>query len=148
MDTYSYISENGVVRQIEDLIAKAKNEEQDTDIAANRTAINTLSASVEQKLKQKATALGTVFIDAANETELLSKIGKYTKENQYAKKPGEAVLFGGGWSGKQYGMFLVQRVDGVRYVIYYLGQSKLLQGAYNVNTETLESAYQAACTPL
>lgn len=29
MDTYSYISENGTVRQIEDLLAKAKNEEQD-----------------------------------------------------------------------------------------------------------------------
>lgn len=32
MDTYSYISENGTVRQIEDLIAKAKNEEQDESI--------------------------------------------------------------------------------------------------------------------
>ncbi len=46
MDTYSYISENGTVRQIEDLIAKAKNEEQDTEIAANRTAINALSGRV------------------------------------------------------------------------------------------------------
>lgn len=34
MDTYSYISENGTVRQIEDLIAKAKNEEQDESIRA------------------------------------------------------------------------------------------------------------------
>lgn len=34
MDTYSYISENGTVRQIEDLLAKAKNEEQDIRIAA------------------------------------------------------------------------------------------------------------------
>lgn len=34
MDTYSYISENGTVRQIEDLLAKAKNEEQDTRILA------------------------------------------------------------------------------------------------------------------
>lgn len=46
MDTYSYISENGTVRQIEDLIAKAKNEEQDTEIGANRTAINALSGRV------------------------------------------------------------------------------------------------------
>lgn len=34
MDTYSYISENGTVRQIEDLLAKAKNEEQDTRLQA------------------------------------------------------------------------------------------------------------------
>lgn len=33
MDTYSYISENGTTRQIEDLIAKAKNEEQDARIS-------------------------------------------------------------------------------------------------------------------
>lgn len=46
MDTYSYISENGTVRQIEDLIAKAKNEEQDAGIAENRTAINALSGRV------------------------------------------------------------------------------------------------------
>ncbi len=34
MDTYSFISENGTVRQIEDLIAKAKNEEQDERLDA------------------------------------------------------------------------------------------------------------------
>ena len=34
MDTYSFISENGTIRQIEDLIAKAKNEEQDARLDA------------------------------------------------------------------------------------------------------------------
>ena len=48
MDTYSYISENGTVRQIEDLIAKAKNEEQDTEIASLRSRVST----VEQEVKR------------------------------------------------------------------------------------------------
>lgn len=40
MEEYSYISENGNVRQIRDLVAKAKDEEQDTAISglAGRTA--------------------------------------------------------------------------------------------------------------
>lgn len=32
METYSYISENGTVRQIEDLLAKARNDEQDVQL--------------------------------------------------------------------------------------------------------------------
>lgn len=32
METYSYISENGTVRQIEDLLAKARNDEQDEQL--------------------------------------------------------------------------------------------------------------------
>lgn len=40
MDTYSYISENGTVRQIEDLLAKAKNEEQDLQLQQLRTDVN------------------------------------------------------------------------------------------------------------
>ena len=32
METYSYISENGTVRQIEDLIAKARDDEQDVQL--------------------------------------------------------------------------------------------------------------------
>lgn len=48
MDTYSYISENGTVRQIEDLIAKAKNEEQDAEITSLRSRVST----VEQEVKK------------------------------------------------------------------------------------------------
>lgn len=48
MDTYSYISENGTVRQIEDLIAKAKNEEQDTEITSLRNRVS----AVEQEVRK------------------------------------------------------------------------------------------------
>lgn len=48
MDTYSYISENGTVRQIEDLIAKAKNEEQDAEITSLRSRVS----AVEQEVKK------------------------------------------------------------------------------------------------
>lgn len=40
MDTYSYISENGTVRQIEDLLAKARDDAQDADISQLRTDVN------------------------------------------------------------------------------------------------------------
>lgn len=38
MDEYSFISENGTVRQIRDLVAKAKDEEQDVRITALETS--------------------------------------------------------------------------------------------------------------
>lgn len=40
MDTYSYISENGTVRQIEDLLAKARDDAQDADISQLRADVN------------------------------------------------------------------------------------------------------------
>lgn len=40
MDTYSYISENGAVRQIEDLLAKARDDAQDADISQLRADVN------------------------------------------------------------------------------------------------------------
>ena len=46
MDTYSYISENGTVRQIEDLIAKAKNEEQDAEITSLRSRVSAVEQEV------------------------------------------------------------------------------------------------------
>lgn len=39
MDEYSFISENGTVRQIRDLVAKAKDEEQDGRLNALETAV-------------------------------------------------------------------------------------------------------------
>lgn len=39
MDEYSFISENGTVRQIRDLVAKAKDEEQDGRLATLETAV-------------------------------------------------------------------------------------------------------------
>ena len=39
MDEYSFISENGTVRQIRDLVAKAKDEEQDGRLSALETAV-------------------------------------------------------------------------------------------------------------
>ena len=148
MDTYSYISENGTVRQIEDLLAKAKNEEQDTEIQANRNAINALSASVEQKLKRKLTSAGGLDIAAANGREFLLKAGQYLAEMGTLENVGEAVLVGGAWSGNQYGMMLAQKPDAIRYVIYFLGQFVILQGTYNIRSGSLETAYQVAATPL
>lgn len=46
MDTYSYISENGTVRQIEDLLAKAKNEEQDAEITSLRSRVSAVEQEV------------------------------------------------------------------------------------------------------
>ena len=53
MDTYSYISENGTVRQIEDLLAKAKNEEQDEKILALEQAVGRESYEFGEKLTGK-----------------------------------------------------------------------------------------------
>lgn len=43
MDEYSFISENGTVRQIRDLLAKAKDEEQDGRIAQLETEMSVVS---------------------------------------------------------------------------------------------------------
>lgn len=48
MDTYSYISENGTVRQIEDLLAKAKNEEQDAEITSLRSRVSAVEQEVQK----------------------------------------------------------------------------------------------------
>lgn len=49
MDEYSFISENGTVRQIRDLIAKAKDEEQDVRLDTLESAVSGGSYSYTEK---------------------------------------------------------------------------------------------------
>lgn len=51
MDEYSYISENGTVRQIRDLIAKAKDEEQDASIADLASSLSSGLSGLESALQ-------------------------------------------------------------------------------------------------
>ncbi len=138
MDTYSYISENGTVRQIEDLIAKAKNEEQDTDIAANRTAINALSVSVGQSLKKKTAVLPYSDITANDRKDYLKKrVEEALQSGEMTDTPSAAII-PGGWYGRSYGWTQVVRQNrGSCVVTAYLG-SEISNGFYNVDLQEIE----------
>lgn len=139
MDTYSYISENGTVRQIEDLIAKARNEEQDTEIAANRTAINALTASVENSLKMRVRTLNPRYFEGNNEKEFLSNAVKAAKTLGALENQGQAVMFPGGWSGRSYGAELIQKISDIYYTVMFLGQEFMLCGVYDGQNDNFPS---------
>lgn len=134
MDTYSYISENGTVRQIEDLIAKAKNEEQDTEIQANRNAINALSASVEVQFNFRVRAMSPKYFEGANERAFLKNAVDYAIEQGTLSKQGQGVLIPGGWSGNSYGIELIQKISVQYYSVTFFGQEYILSGIYDVTS--------------
>lgn len=134
MDTYSYISENGTVRQIEDLIAKAKNEEQDTEIQANRNAINALSASVEVQFNFRVRAMSPRYFEGANERAFLKNAVDYAIEQGTLSKQGQGVLIPGGWSGNSYGIELIQKISVQYYSVTFFGQEYILSGIYDVTS--------------
>lgn len=134
MDTYSYISENGTVRQIEDLIAKAKNEEQDTEIQANRNAINALSASVEVQFNFRVRAMSPKYFEGANERAFLKNAVDYAIEQGTLSKQGQGVLIPGGWSGISYGIELIQKISVQYYSVTFFGQEYILSGIYDVTS--------------
>lgn len=139
MDTYSYISENGTVRQIEDLIAKAKNEEQDTEIAANRTAINALTASVEQQFKFRVRAMSPRYFEGANERAFLKNAVDYAISQGTLSSQGQGVLIPGGWSGTSYGIELIQRISVEYYSVTFFGQEYIISGVYDATSEQFPS---------
>lgn len=134
MDTYSYISENGTVRQIEDLIAKARNDAQDTEIQANRNAINALSASVEEQFNFRVRAMLTRYFEGANEKAFLKNAVDYAISQGTLSRQGQGVLIPGGWSGNSYGVELIQRISVEYYSVTFLGQEYIISGIYDATS--------------
>lgn len=87
MEKYSFISENGTIRQIEDLIAKAKNEEQDGRLNALETAVGVYpSAPTTPKVVWE-------LLDShanINHSETIQQKGYYIiRANAYSERTGQ-----------------------------------------------------------
>ena len=147
MDEYSFISENGNVRQIRDLIAKEKDEQQDTEINNNKTAIDALSASVEQSLKSTVRITPPHDTRADTATELLANKAKRAIESGFLQQVGTSVVIPGGWYGQQYGHTLVTRITNYYYAVSFFGQATYIYGVYDSRSETA-TGYRLEGTPL
>lgn len=90
MDEYSFISENGTVRQIRDLLAKAKDEEQDGRLATLETAVGVYpSAPTTPKVVWESLS-SHVNID---HSETIQKKGYYIiRANAYSERAGQNYM--------------------------------------------------------
>lgn len=140
MDTYSYISENGTVRQIEDLLAKAKNEEQDTEIQANRNAINALSADVGEGFLKCVKSTESQDTEATSIRDLLEKKVRAAISGGYFKQIGQTVAMPGTYKGLQWGTTLITWQASYLYTVIFVGSANMFAGLYNSTNDSMTVA--------
>lgn len=140
MDTYSYISENGTVRQIEDLLAKAKNEQQDTEIQANRNAINALSADVSEEFLKCVESTAPQDTQAGSIRDLLEKKVRAAISGGYFKQVGQTVAMAGTYKGVQWGTTLITWQAQTLYTVIFIGTGNMFAGLYDANNDSMTVA--------
>lgn len=140
MDEYSYISENGAVRQIRDLIAKAKDEEQDTNISNLSGSLQIFETQTAANLAARVRTVGTEYVTAANQKDFLKAVAAAAINGHYIDELGMAVLISGGWSGVSYGVELIQRISPQYISVTFLGQEYFLSGIYDQQNDLMSTA--------
>lgn len=149
MDTYSYISENGTVRQIEDLIAKAKNEEQDTLIAAQAGQISQVRTDLTDALNGRIKIIPYNDTTAANAGELLVEKAKLFVAGGFTVGSTAIGVMKGGWLGQQYGFSMAMYVRPNNYLnVVFLGTETIIKGIVDVETFTVVTGTKTEGEPL
>lgn len=149
MDTYCYISENGTVRQIEDLIAKAKNEEQDALIAAQAGQITQVRTDLTDALNGRIKIIPYNDTAAASASELLVEKAKLFVAGGFTVGSTAIGVMKGGWLGQQYGFSIAMYVRPLNYLdVVFLGTETIIKGIVDVETYNVITGTKTQGEPL
>lgn len=132
MDEYSFISENGTVRQIRDLIAKAKDEEQDTRLDGFDVKLSGITDTVKNYVDGKIDITPYHSFDCPNERNLLKCILDFARNQGYSKDRQNLLFIPGDWYGHQYGISFVKNMPSVDYTqVVFIGIFSIFSGIFN-----------------
>lgn len=134
MDEYSYISENGTVRQIRDLIAKAKDEEQDTSISGLAQELSDTRNAVAAELLIKVGVLPYADKTAQTETEYMKIRAEQALSSGKIASPPSAVFLPGGWVNQNFGWTFVIRQNAASCIVVSMVGQSLYNAYYDIAT--------------
>lgn len=137
MEEYSYISENGTVRQIRDLIAKAKDAEQDEQISQQASGISQLRTQTENALKTKSGVTSYVDDAGAAVIEFLRTKCRRVLASGIIDISPSGVIIPGGWNGVAYGVSFAARQTANSMVIVSFVGGEAYHAFYDIANDAI-----------